>query len=141
MSPVQLSLAALCGAVPAAAGFRIWSARRFRALRWPAQLGYYGFRRRVMRYLSRAGWTIDRRTPLQVDFFATRSRKQFAVICLPSTMAVTRSRVRDLASLPPAATRGNPVVCVTLEEPSGALVEDAAVNSVRIIWYKDLATF
>jgi hypothetical protein len=141
MTPVQLSLAAALGGLLLAACFQTVSSRNFKALRWPGSLGYYGFRRRVMRYLRREGWTIDRRTTLQVDFFAMKSTKKFAVICLPSTMDVTGSKVRDLASLPPTATKSRPVVCVTLDKVAAHFVQDAAINNVRIIWYKDLASF
>jgi hypothetical protein len=141
MTPVQLTLAACPGALLLAAGFQIVSYRRFKALRWPADQGYYGFRRRVMRYLRQAGWTIDKRTVLQVDFFAVKKRHKFAVICLPSSMEVTGSRVRDLASLPPTATKSRPVVCVTLDKVPTQFVQDAAINNIRIIWYKDLASF
>jgi hypothetical protein len=140
MTPLHITLACLA-ALLLAAGYKILESRRFKALNWPPDQGYYGFRRRVMRYLRQSGWTIDKRTTLQVDFFALRRTHKYAVICLPSHMDVTGSRVRDLASLPSTSTKSRPVVCVTLDQVPAQLVKDAAMNNIRVIWYKDLASF
>jgi hypothetical protein len=127
------------GAVILLVGFRLYSVNRFKKLQWPARLGYYGFKGRVIRYLRRRGWIVDTNPWVPIDFFAYKGTRHIAVVCLPSDMDISLSRVRDLSSIPVALIRKRQVVCVTANEIEQHMIEDAANSNIVLLCYKQLA--
>jgi hypothetical protein len=114
---------------------------RFRTLRWSPRLGFYSFRRNVMRYLRRCGWDVEKRTPwAPMSFFAQKNKRKFAFICLPADITVTSSRIKDFAGLSKTAAGSKPLIVVTLEEVPDHFVEEAARGGVRLTCYKNLAS-
>jgi hypothetical protein len=140
MASIPIPVTLVAGALLLFVAFRIYSFERFKKLRWPANLGYYGFKYRVVRYLRRSGWIVDTNSWVPIDFFARKGARHIAVVCLPSDIDVTTSRVRDLASIPTQVARKRQVVCVTATEADPLLVEDAANNRVLVMCYKQLAS-
>lgn len=139
MPPIPIPVLAL-GAVLLLVGYRFYSFKRFKMLQWPARLGYYGFKGRVIRYLRRSGWIVDTNPWVPIDFFAHKGTRHIAVVCVPSDMDVTLSRVRDLSSIPVELIRKRQVVCVTVNRVAQHLVEDAANGNVVLLCYKQLAS-
>ncbi len=121
-------------------GSRVYSYNRFKTLHWPRRLGYYGFKRRIVRYLRRGGWRVDTKPWVPIDFYAYRKGQKIAVVCLPSETDLTTSRVRDLASMPPHLIGNRQVVSISLDEVPRHFVADAAENNVKLLWYKNLAS-
>jgi hypothetical protein len=140
MPTLTIPAALVLGGTLLYVGFRMYSFDRFKRLQWPARLGYYGFKRRVVRYLRRGGWIVDTKPWVPIDFFAYKGTRQIAVVCLPSDIDVNVSRVRDLASLPTALIRKRQVVCITVNQAAQHLVEDAANSHVLVLHYKHLAS-
>jgi len=138
--PYISNLLLAAGAVLLFVVFRFYSFYRFKRLQWPARLGYYGFKGRVVRYMRRCGWIVDTKPWVPIDFFAYKGTRHIAVVCLPSDIDVTVSRVRDLSSMPTALIRKRQVVCITVNEVEQHLVEDAANNNVLLLCYKQLAS-
>jgi len=138
---LYLNSFALClGAVALLVIQRLWASYRFRTLRWPTGLGFYGFRRNVVRTLRMNGWNVEKRVAWSpLSFFADKGRRKCAFICIPADIPVTVSTIRDFASIPTTITGGKSVVVVTLDEVDDYYIEMAARGGVTLIWYRNLA--
>ncbi len=112
--------------------------RRFKALNWPKNQGFYGFRRSVMRYMALNGWTVEREFLFPVSFYAEKKSRKVAVIVLPEDMEVRTARLRDMASLLPNVRRNRPIVLVSREEVEPVYLEYGKQLGVTALWYKNL---
>ena len=111
---------------------------RFKALHWPRRLGYFGFKRRVVRYMRQTGWTVDTKPWVPIDFLAGKGKQRVVVVLLPSDAEVTPSRIRDLSGISFPFTKGRQMVCITMDAVPQHFIEEGARKGVRIVYYKEL---